>query len=312
MDHLQPTEFDFQISHEELASAFERFVHRRFEPGDPGWKRRVLRAGIKKLGDYWKHKIFSRLERPREPQHEVRQAYEQQWSQTRLSAQLSPEGKSSACVWGNERMLASGIGLKRVHHSLLIRAFETIQPASALEVGCGNGLNLFVLAGHFPQTHFSGIELTQQGVAAAHSVCELPRMPKEILEFAAGLIVDPTAHRRIDIRQGSAQTLPFGADSFDVVFTVLALEAMEEIRHDALRELARVAHRYVIMVEPFLDFNAQGIRSYHHARHNYFRAKVDELPHDGLEPLVVYTDMPHRLRLRPALVIARPIGTLPS
>jgi ubiquinone/menaquinone biosynthesis C-methylase UbiE len=204
-------------------------------------------------------------------------------------------------------MLASGIGLKRVHHSLLISAFETIQPASVLEVGCGNGLNLFVLAGHFRHLHFSGIELSHQGVAAAHRVCEQSRLPDEILAFADGLIVDPSAHQRLDIRQGSAQSLPFAAHSFDVVFTVMALEAMEEIRHAALRELARVARQYVIMVEPFLDFNTRGIRSYHHASHNYFQAKVEELPYDRLEPLLVYTDMPHRLRLRPALVIARPI-----
>lgn len=303
----QPHSFEFQVSREELVSAFEPFVQRRFEPGDLSWKRRVLRTGLKKLGTYWKHKVLSGLEKPQAPQHKVKQAYEQQWSETHFSQQLSAVGKRSACVWGTEHMLASGIGLKRVHHSLLIRAFETIQPTSALEVGCGNGLNLFVLTGHFPNIHFSGIELSDQGVAAAHRGCEQSRLPDEILTFADGLIVDPSAHQRLDIRQGSAQTLPFAANSFDVVFTVMALEAMEEIRHDALRELARVARQYVIMVEPFLDFNTSGIRSYHHASHNYFRAKVEELPHDGLEPLLVYTDMPHRLRLRPALVIARPI-----
>jgi ubiquinone/menaquinone biosynthesis C-methylase UbiE len=305
MDQAHP--FEFQVSRAELAAAFEPFVQRRFEPGDLGWKRRVLRTGIKKSGAYWKHKVLSGLEKPQAPQHKVKQAYEQQWQETRLSQQLSAAGKRSACVWGTEHMLASGIGLKRVHHSLLIRAFETIQPASVLEVGCGNGLNLFVLAGHFRHLHFSGIELSHQGVAAAHRVCEQSRLPDEILAFADGLIVDPSAHQRLDIRQGSAQSLPFAAHSFDVVFTVMALEAMEEIRHAALRELARVARQYVIMVEPFLDFNTRGIRSYHHASHNYFQAKVEELPYDRLEPLLVYTDMPHRLRLRPALVIARPI-----
>ena len=101
------------------------------------------------------------------------------------------------------------------------------------------------------------------------------------------------------------QNLPFADKSFDVLYPVLALEAMEEICHQALPELARVARKSVIMIEHCSDFNEKGILYVYHTSHLYFRGRVDELRHDGLELQLVFSDIP-QIRLWPAMVIASP------
>lgn len=299
---------NLQVSREEIFSAFEPFVHRRFRSSDIRWKRRVFRSWRKKFLEYWQHKIFKRLNTSfGGRQYKVKNTYENFWGSTETGTHLSTKGKTTPCLWGEDRMLARGIGTKRVHLLLLKRALEAVKPESVLEVGSGYGINLFVLAGYFPEIHFSGVELTRHGVLAAQKIGRMSSMPKEIIDFAQDHILDTAAHRRVNFSQGSAMQLPFPDNSFDVLYTVLALEAMEEIRHLALRELSRVARKYVIMIEPFLDFNDGGIRYYYHTSHQYFRGKIDELKQDGLDPLVVYSDIPHKIRLWPALVIAKPI-----
>lgn len=207
-------------------------------------------------------------------------------------------------------MLARGIGTKRVHLLLLKRAFEAVQPETVLEVGSGYGINLFVLSGYFPAIQFSGLELTRQGALAAKKIGKMSCLSQDIVDFAPHQIIDQSANRRINFYQGSAKNLPFADKSFDVVYTVLALEAMEEIRHQALQELARVARKYVIMIEPFSDFNEKGIRYFYHTSHQYFCGRVDELRQDGLEPHLVFSAIPHKIRLSSAMVIVSPISSL--
>jgi ubiquinone/menaquinone biosynthesis C-methylase UbiE len=303
----QLSTLNVRISREDISSAFEPFVRHHFYASDIRWIRRVFQSWRKKFSEYVRQKFLPGGKTTLGgPQQKVKAAYENFWGDTVLSEHLSKEGKATPCLWGNDRMLARGIGTKRVHLMLLKRALEAINPRDVLEVGSGYGINLFILAGYFPEVHFSGVELTKQGLLAAKAIGHTSSMPKEIVEFAQDRFLDVTAHQRVNFFQGSAVHLPFANDSFDVVYTVLALEAMEEIRHQALRELGRVARKYVIMIEPFLEFNDRGIRYYYHTRQQYFRGKINELHQDGLDPVWVYSDIPHKIRLWPAMVIARP------
>ena len=68
-------------------------------------------------------------------------------------------------------------------------------------------------------------------------------------------LADPTAFRRIRFCQGNAPSLPFADGEFDLVTTVLALEQMERVREQALAEVARVACRHTLMIEPFREVN---------------------------------------------------------
>jgi SAM-dependent methyltransferase len=174
-----------------------------------------------------------------------------------------------------------------------------------LEVGCGNGLNLLVLSCRFPDVGFAGVELTDGGVAVAHAVQRDAELPAVLQRFAPEPLRDPTAHRRVEIRQGSAARLPFADASVDLVYSSLALEQMEEVRARALDEMARVTARHTLMLEPFWDCNDSGLRRDYLLTRDHFRGRIDDLPAHGLEPILVTDDLPGEIWLQPCLVICR-------
>ena len=103
-----------------------------------------------------------------------------------------------------------------------------------LEVGCGNGINLILLAGRLPEISFTGIELTAAGHQAARRLQEQSELPPAMRAFAPLPLADPAAFRGIGFRQGNATGLPFADGEFDLVITVLSLEQMERVRQQAL------------------------------------------------------------------------------
>jgi hypothetical protein len=86
--------------------------------------------------------------------------------------------------------------------------------------------------------------------------------------------------------------------------TVLALEQMERIRPAALREIARVARRHVVMIEPFRDWNSDGHRPSYIKRHDYWSGAIDELSSYDLTPIAATADMPQKLTFRAGIVVA--------
>lgn len=91
-----------------------------------------------------------------------------------------------------------------------------------LEVGCGVGAELQILRRRFPHLHLTGLDSSEAQLAKAR---ELLRA-----ELAAGVL---------ELRQGSAYTLPFADASFDGVCLIWVLEHLSDpVR--ALREAGRV------------------------------------------------------------------------
>jgi ubiquinone/menaquinone biosynthesis C-methylase UbiE len=123
-------------------------------------------------------------------------------------------------------------------------------------------------------------------------------------DYAPLRLVDPTAFRRIRFLQGNAICLPFGDRSIDLVFTVLAVEQMERVRHRALQEIARVARRHVLMIEPFRDVNDSGWPRRNVIRRNYFRGRIANLSGYGFQPLLAIRDFPQEVFLKVCAVLA--------
>jgi SAM-dependent methyltransferase len=186
-----------------------------------------------------------------------------------------------------------------------MRVIALLKPTSVLEIGCGNGVNLFVLAGRFPEIRFTGIELTEGGVAALNSVRALNKVSDTVRQFSPEPMADPSPFKRIAVLRGNAAALPFRNRSFDLVFTSLALEQMEEIRVEALGEIRRVARTYTAMVEPFREWNESGSQRDYIIANDYFSGRIADLPGVGLEPLLATVDMPTKLTFRPGLVVCR-------
>jgi SAM-dependent methyltransferase len=281
---------------------FRPYVVDRFATTDPRWVAAVARAEQKSHTARKRAPRWTTPDGARMP-HLVEHEYEAQWNQLSLDHQLNAS-KITYFDWRGEGMLAQAIGRKRVHHLLLARAIDALRPASVLEVGFGNGLNLLVLSMLFPDVAWSGVELTHAGVEAARALAFDPSTAERLAAFAVEPLRDRGAPRRLALEQGSAVALPLASKSVDMIVTVLALEQMERIRERALRELARVARRWVVMIEPFADWNGEGHRRAYIERHDYFAATVRDLAGVGLAPVAATADLPNKLAFRVGLVIA--------
>lgn len=258
----------------------------------------------------WVKKIVARLvgRNAKNGQNEILKAYDAQWKKKAFVRYLPQIERGGApWVWGDSKWVMSNEAGAAARLLFLEEALEKLKPASVLEVGAGNGINLLMLAARFPGIRFSGLEPTAGGCETAMHVIEEGQLPEALLQFAPFPLSDVSAPARVQMKQGSAQHLPFDDASFDVVMTSLALEQMEEIRHDALSEIARVAKDWVVMLEPFRDVNASGLRRMYVRTHDYFQGSIAELSQYGLEVEQVCFDMPHKSTLGTALVIARRI-----
>ena len=91
-----------------------------------------------------------------------------------------------------------------------------------LEVGCGVGAQLRVLARRFPQTRFTGIDFAPEQIAHARV-----------------LLREELASGQVTLLEGSAYELPFENGGFDGAFLCWVLEHPADPRL-AMRELARV------------------------------------------------------------------------
>src|SRR5204862_3923086 len=109
--------------------------------------------------------------------------------------------KPAAWRWRGRKLALDGMAAARLRAPLLAAVIERLEPKKVLEVGCGNGINLFSLAGDFPDVDFTGIDLTPAGIEAAKAVQAQDRMPPALAEYIPLPNPDPTAFKRIHFVQ---------------------------------------------------------------------------------------------------------------
>ena len=296
---------ELDITDDDVEVAFEPFVTKRCSVDDPAWLRLVRENALLVRRRRLKRRLLGWLPGMRRTQASVHFNYSRQWAECPLEVQLSTVGPTVPCGWRGTGMFARPVGTKRVHLLFLVRAIAQLKPRSVLEIGCGNGLNMFILAARFPDIRFTGVELTAGGVSAVNSVRALGELPQALHAFAPEPLIDLKPFDRISLVQGNAAALPFTDASFDLVMTMLALEQMEEIRDEALAEIRRVARDHAVMVEPFFDWNATGSHRDYILANDYFSGSVADLERLGLTPLYATADMPSKLTFRPGFVICR-------
>lgn len=305
-------EIDLEIGAEEIEAALSPYLGREMDPQAPEWREHGRRLQEKWRKQRRRRDWLGWLPRVRHDQRNVARVYARTWTDLGVVNKIAPGAADTPAVWGDRAMLIDGQGTKRVHMLYLMRLIARLRPARVLEVGCGNGLNLILLANRFPDIAFTGLELTPEGVAAAREGIALATLPDPLVDFSPEALPARDAHARIDVRQGSAAALPFADGAFDLVFTVLALEQMEEIRKQALSEIARVAAQHTIMIEPFRDWNEDGLRRDGIVARDYFQARVADLPAFGLRPVFAFGDIPCKLQMGVGVVAARKIAADPA
>lgn len=109
---------------------------------------------------------------------------------------------------------------------------RALRAARVLEVGCGRGFNLLRLARRNGEVAFVGIDLTPWHVRAAR--------------LAA------VRHRNLRIHEGDFHRLPYGDESFDLVFSVEAICHATDVYQvvEEVRRVLRPGGRFVT-IEPW-------------------------------------------------------------
>jgi SAM-dependent methyltransferase len=296
-----------------LLAAMEPFVARRVTPTDPLWTAEVARKSAKTRRQLRKRRWLGWLGGRRRDQQRIKEEYDGSWARKRLAPYEMEPRPSAGAAWeyGDEVMFATSAAGSRARLLVLMRAIAWLRPRTVLEVGCGNGLNLLTLACRFPETRFAGVELTEGGFAVARAVQRDAELPEVLRRFSPEPPVDLTAHRAVELHLGSAAALPFASASYDLVYSSLALEQMEQVRPQALAEMARVSGRHTLMLEPFWDCNDSGLRRDYLLTRDHFRGRIDDLPAYGLEPILITDDLPREIWLQPCLVVCRKTAAVP-
>jgi SAM-dependent methyltransferase len=235
--------------------------------------------------------------------------YEDPWSRGFSAYDLSAGcARPEPWLYRNMPLMADRAGVPRFRSVILSAVLRQLKPKRVLEVGCGNGVNLLLLANAFPEIAFTGLELTEAGNRVACEVQTLDKLPGILASYVPEPQVDPKAFRRIDFRRGDATAMPFEDGEFDLVFTVLSVEQMERVRHQALGEIARVSNDWVLNLEPFAEANRTLWRKLHVFVRDYFKGTISGLTRYGLEPEWATMDFPQEMQLGAALVLSRKKG----
>lgn len=291
------------IDHDAIEEAYLPFLLDG-RAGEKAWKsdyarrrRRALTRMIKRL-----------LGLKRRDKRAIQSEYHDAWASGHGKYDLAagPQ-KPAAWRWNDRKLALDGLAAARLRAPLLAAVIDRLEPKTVLEVGCGNGINLFSLAGHFPEVEFSGLDLTPAGIAAAKSVQAGDQLPATLADYIPLEVADSKAFKRIRFLRGSAADLPFADGELDLVYTVLAVEQMERIRDAALAEIARVSRGHVLMLEPFRDANRKGLRRLYAFSRNYFRGSIQGLRRFQLEPVWATDDFPQEAFLGSPLVLARKV-----
>ena len=299
---MELNQIGLEITESEINDCYAPSVMKELRPNDGEWDAAIQQLSQKIISDLIRKYIFWWRRRT---QKNIEISYSEQW---KISFEDQLESKKpTLSTWGDRCFFASTYGTKRVHLLHLYKILSILKPEKVLEVGAGNGLNLFIMNALLPEIKFHGSELTTGGVEAANNVIQQPGLPAAIIKFSPVEIKDPNSKKDIQFDQRNAKSTGYDDNEFDVVFTILALEQMQEIRDSVLHEMNRISKEYVIMIEPFNDYNKSSIRKNWKKSQNYFSLKVSQLEKYGLRPVYVTGNFPSKVSLGIGIVVAKKI-----
>lgn len=303
---------------EEIEAVLEPYVAQRMPVASDEWQARIGKLERKWRKRMRNRRLFGWLPRretlpsvlsPKRSQTVIQSEYERIWAESPLPGTAAARAeKPTLAEWRGEGLLIRRGGCPRIHLLFMSKALDRLRPKTVLEVGAGYGMNLFALSARHPEISWHGVELTEAGVARARRLQQAPQLADDLAPYIPWEVADPSAFGRIDFRVGNAMQLPFEDSSFDVVITRQALEQMEQIREEAVAEIARVARQAVILVEPFADFNESALQRNAVAATDYFSLPVSGVERHGIIPRVVTGAFPQKVRLGQGMVVGEVAG----
>jgi len=192
----------------------------------------------------------------------------------------------------------------KIFQSLLLNEINLLKSKYILEIGSGNGLNLLFLSSVYPQKIFTGIDLSNEGVSLSKEhMKKKTRLDKIIFDGFDLKNKKIKIANNLEFHLMNANNLKFNNNSFDLVFTSLALEQMDSIKFEVLREILRVSKKYVILFEPFSNLNREIIASLHHKLSSYFNMSYSQLNNLNIKILKKIDNFPQKINRRAGFVV---------
>lgn len=156
--------------------------------------------------------------------------------------------RRAAREYASAAVLAREVGVRQIERLTLIRA----QPKRILDLGCGPGTHTAALSERYPEAQVVALDLTQQMLRQLEGASPSPERAGK-LDATFGRTLGRTLERvnrwlnattqpeprRIVPIQADFEQLPFAAESFDFVWSNLALAHTLDLPR-ALREIAKV------------------------------------------------------------------------
>ncbi|MDP3788164.1 MAG: class I SAM-dependent methyltransferase [Candidatus Chromulinivorax sp.] len=186
----------------------------------------------------------------------IRDEYEDNWKKSeRMIANLDKKQKKNWLLYSqpviSSRLQYTKTYMKRINQ-------EMANAESVLELGGGNGLNLLLLAVLNPRIKIlRSIELTQSGIQMAEQLYANPpiREISQITDIPPETVAQRLHGRDVKFLMGDMRNLPFEAETFDGVFSRLAIEQMPRHYPQIFSEAFRVTKNngVGIFIEAFRD-----------------------------------------------------------
>lgn len=163
-----------------------------------------------------------------------------------------------------------------------------LNPASVLEMGCGNGFNILALSALHPEIQdWKGTELTEEGKEAARHFLNDP--PYSALEYVTGLrtkeIANALGDAHISFSVDNSTHMSRPDNSSDLVYTCQSIEQMPDSFASAFREARRITRKYAVFIEGFREAQKNIFQRLHQKNADYFREDYHVVEHAGFKVL---------------------------
>ena len=146
-------------------------------------RRRILARLAKHLAGGW-------LAGAKRSTQKVRDEYDEAWAIGHERYDLgNREPKVTPWLWRGRPILFDAAGAARFRLPLYAAVIKQLKPRHILEVGSGDGINLLLLAGAFPEISFTGLELTAGGIVAARKAQDSPLLAQSLQEVGFKTVV---------------------------------------------------------------------------------------------------------------------------
>lgn len=215
----------------------------------------------------------------------ITREYSSRWKDSTRDLMLTNSKRYDAILDGKYASVFGYDFIKK--HILTVSSYITkIKPASVLELGSGNGINIICLAVLHPDIKITGVELMKSGVNASEYLLLNP--PVEIISYITGYDHETILSRlqgadtRVEFIEGDITRLAsFSGASFDFLFSVFVLEQLPSRYPDAFLEAYRVAKNYALFIEAFREVQFNIFERIYLWCRDYFRQPVSVLSMAG-------------------------------